>query len=86
MPKKTTKTTDTVLNGGYLYFNGTNADITVTGTKNVADNTVCYGIKADTEFKQTAGTVTITVSSTDDSTKAYNFKSDTSTGGTLNVK
>ena len=84
--KKTTKTTDTVLNGGYLYFNGTNADITVTGTKNVADNTVCYGIKADTEFKQTAGTVTITVSSTDDSTKAYNFKSNTSTGGTLNVK
>ena len=84
--KKTTKTTDTVLNGGYMYFNGTNADITVTGTKNVSDNTVCYGIKADTEFKQTAGTINITVSSTDSTTKAYNFKSNTSTGGTLNAK
>ena len=84
--KKTTKTTDTVLNGGYLYFNGTNANITVSGSKNVADNTVCYGIKADTEFKQTAGTINITVSSTDSTTKAYNFKNNTSTGGTLNVK
>ena len=84
--KKTTKTTDTVLNGGYMYFNGTNADITVTGAKNVSDNTVCYGIKADTEFKQTAGTINITVSSTDSTTKAYNFKNNTSTGGALNVK
>jgi len=81
--KKTTKSTDKVLNGGYMYFNGANADIKVTGTKNTADNTVCYGMKADTEFKQTAGEITITVNSTDSSTKAYNFKSNTSTGGTL---
>lgn len=81
--KKTTKSTDTVLNGGYMYFNGANADIKVTGTKNTADNTVCYGLKADTEFKQTAGEIVVTVQSTDTSTKACNFKSNTSTGGTL---
>ena len=84
--KKTTKTTDKVLNGGYMEFNGTTADITVTGGVNASDNTVCYGIKADTQFKQTAGTITITVNSSDSSTKAYNFKSDVSTGGTLSVK
>jgi len=83
--KKTTKTTDTVLNGGYLYFNGTNADLTVSGSAYTADNTVCYGIKADKEFKQTDGTINITVSSSDSTTKAYNFKSDTSTGGSLKV-
>lgn len=84
--KKSTKTTDTVVNGGFMYFNGTDVDLTVSGAKNTADNTVCYGIKADTEFKQTAGTITITVTSSDSSTKAYNFKSDTSTGGSLIVK
>ncbi len=84
--KKTTKTTDTVLDGGYLYFNGTTADITVSGATYTADNTVCYGMKADKEFKQTDGVITITVNSTDSSTKAYNFKTDSSTGGTLTVK
>ncbi len=84
--KKSTKSTDTVLNGGYVYFNGADADITVTGAKNSADNTICYGIKADTEFKQTEGNITITVKSSDTSTKAYSFKSNTSTGGTLTVK
>jgi hypothetical protein len=84
--KKTTKTTDTVLNGGYMEFNGTTADITVTGSTYTSDSTVCYGLKADTQFKQTAGTITITVNSSDSSTQAYKFKSNVSTGGTLTVQ
>lgn len=58
--KKSTKTTDTVVNGGFLYFNGTNATIEANGGTYTADNTKCMGIRADQDFTQTAGTITIT--------------------------
>lgn len=59
--KKTTSSTGTVLNGGFLYFNGTTADITVQGGTETSDNTKCMGIRADQDFIQTDGVITINV-------------------------
>ena len=63
--KKCTKTTDTVLNGGFLYFNGTDVDMTVSGKTYVSDATACVGIRSDRDFTQTAGDITITMESSD---------------------
>lgn len=83
--KRCTKTTDTVLNGGHLYFNGTTVDMTVSGNTYAADATACVGIRSDRNFTQTAGDITITMNSTD--ATAYVVKgTESRTGGTLTVK
>ena len=53
---------DPVQGGGYLYFNGTNVTLTVSGGTYTADNTKCIGIRAENIITQTDGTITITVS------------------------
>lgn len=83
--KRCSKTTDTVLNGGYLYFNGTNADITVAGKTYAADATACVGIRSDRDFTQTAGDITLTVTSSD-ATALVVKGTENRTGGTLNIK
>jgi hypothetical protein len=83
--KRCTKTTDMVLNGGFLYFNGTNVDMNVSGKTYVSDGTACVGIRADRDFTQTAGDITVTVASTD--AEALVVKgTDNRTGGTFTVK
>ena len=82
--KRCTKTTDTVLNGGYLYFRGTTVDMTVSG-KTYADGTDCVGIRADRDFTQTAGDITLTVTS-NDATPLVVKGTENRTGGTLVVK
>lgn len=78
--------TGTVLNGGYLYMNGTDVTLTVSGGTHVdgADKTKCHGLRAEQILTQTAGTIDITVTNTD--AKAYNAMFLNRTGGTLNVK
>lgn len=83
--KKCTKTTDMVLNGGFLYFNGTNVDMTVSGKTYVSDATACAGIRSDRDFTQTAGDITITMESTD-ATALVVKGTENRTGGTLTVK
>ena len=80
--KKTTKATDTTLNGGFLDFNGTNVTLTVSGGTYEKDQSKCFGIKADQTLTQTAGDITITVSNT----AATDIKATTDnwTGGTRN--
>ena len=83
--KKCTKTSDTVFNGGFLYFNGTNVDMNVSGKTYVSDGTDCVGIRADRDFTQTAGDITVTVASSD--AEALVVKgTDNRTGGTFTVK
>lgn len=83
--KKCTKTTDMVLNGGYLYFNGTTVDMTVSGKTYVSDGTACAGIRSDRDFTQTAGDITITMNSSDASALVVKG-TENRTGGTLTVK
>lgn len=83
--KKCTKTTDMVFNGGFLYFNGTDADINVAGKTYVSDGTDCVGIRADRDFTQTAGHITVTMNSTD-ATALVVKGTESTTGGTFEVK
>lgn len=62
--KKTTKTTDTVLKGGDIYFQGTDVTLDVSGeSTSTADD--CIGIAVDGNYTQTAGTIHVTLSSPD---------------------
>ncbi len=83
--KRCSKTTDTVLNGGYLYFSGTNVDMNISGKTYAADGTDCVGIRADRDFTQTAGDITLTVTS-NDATPLVVKGTENRTGGTLVVK
>lgn len=80
--KKATKTTDTTKNGGFLDFTGTDISLVVSGGTYTADQSKCFGIKADQTLTQTAGDITISVSNSD----AVGIKAttDTWTGGTRN--
>ena len=80
------KVTDTVKNGGYLNFSGTNVSMTVSGRNDSSESQKCFGIKADKQLKQTAGDITITVTSSDSSTKAINAATDSWEGGTRDGK
>lgn len=84
--KTAASSTTTVANGGFLDFGGTNVTMTVSGKTNIDDSTTCYGIKADQVLTQTAGDISITVTSTDSDTKAITAKTDNWTGGTRNGK
>ena len=81
--KKTTSATDTVLNGGYSYWNGTNVTLSATGGTYTADASKCMGIRSDNNMTVTAGTIAITTSnsSTGISVKGT-YKQ---TGGTVTV-
>lgn len=83
--KRCSKTTDTVLNGGFLHFRGTNVNMHISGNTYTADATDCVGIRADRDFTQTAGDITLTVTSTD-ATPLVVKGTDNRTGGTLVVK
>lgn len=83
--KRCTKTTDMVLNGGFLNFGGTTVGMTVSGKTYVADGTDCVGIRADRDFNQTAGDITLTVTSSD-ATGLVVKGTENRTGGTLVVK
>ncbi|MBQ8737719.1 MAG: carbohydrate-binding domain-containing protein [Bacteroidaceae bacterium] len=63
--KKCTKTTDPVKNGGYIYLNGTDLEINVSGSTYTADGTKCVGMRVDKDYTQTAGNVEINVLSND---------------------
>ncbi len=82
--KKTTKTTDTTLNGGFLDFKGTNVTLVVSGGTYTVDQSKCFGIKADQTLTQTAGDISITVSNS--AATAIKATTDTWTGGTRNGK
>ncbi|MBQ4621623.1 MAG: hypothetical protein IJB28_03110, partial [Bacteroidaceae bacterium] len=83
--KRCSKTTDTVLNGGFLNFGGTTVEMTVSGKTYVADGTDCVGIRADRDFNQTAGDITLTVNSSD-ATGLVVKGTENRTGGTLVVE
>lgn len=83
--KRCSKTTDTVLNGGFLHFRGTTVDMDISGKTYAADGTDCVGIRADRDFTQTDGAITLTVTSTD-ATPLVVKGTDNRTGGTLVVK
>ena len=84
--KACTKVTDKVKGGGYLDFSGTNVVMTVNGVNDSENDQKCFGIKADKELNQTAGDLTINVTSTDKTTKGINADTDNWTGGTRNGK
>lgn len=46
------KSSITVLNGGYLYLNGSNIDLNISGTS-------CYGINAEADMEVTAGNINL---------------------------
>jgi hypothetical protein len=71
--------------GGFLYFNGTDVDMTVSGKTYVSDATACAGIRSDRDFTQTAGDITITMESSD-ATALVVKGTENRTGGTLTVK
>ncbi len=83
--KRCTKTTDTVLNGGFLYFGGSTINMTVSGKTYTADGTECTGIRADRDFTLSGGDITLTMNSTDATGLVVKGK-DTRTGGTLTIK
>lgn len=87
--KKCTKNEDKVLYGGFLYFNGTDVDMTVAGKTYVPDDdippTACVGIRADEDYSQTAGDITVTLTSTDAEARVFGGTEST-TGGTFEVK
>jgi hypothetical protein len=62
--KRTTKTTDTVLKGGDIYFQGTDVNLTVSG-ESTATADDCIGIAVDGNYTQTAGNVHVTLGSPD---------------------
>lgn len=80
--KKITKITGTTKNGGFLDFKGTDVSLVVSGGTYIADQSKCYGIKADQTLNQTAGDISITVSNS----AATDIKAGTDnwTGGTRN--
>ena len=80
--KKITKITGTTKNGGFLDFKGTDISLVVSGGTYIADQSKCYGIKADQTLNQTAGDISITVSNS----AATDIKAGTDnwTGGTRN--
>ena len=82
--KKNSKSTDTVLNGGNLNFNGTNVTMTVSGGTYTAEEQKCFGIKADQKLNQNAGDISITV--TNSAAKDIKAGTDNWTGGTRNGK
>lgn len=84
--KACTKVTDKVKGGGYIDFSGTNVVMTVSGVNDSENDQKCFGIKADKELTQTAGDLTINVTSTDKTTKGINADADNWTGGTRNGK
>lgn len=81
--KSVTKITGTVLNGGNVYFSGTNVDLNVSGGLS-SDGSVCCGIKVDKVLDQSAGDLTVTVSNND--ANAITSGTDNWTGGTRNGK
>lgn len=83
--KRCSKVSDTVLNGGFLYFGGTDVDMNITGKTNAADGTDCVGIRADRDFTLTDGDITLTVASSDATGLVVKGK-DTRTGGTIVIK
>lgn len=83
--KRCSKMSDTVLNGGFLHFRGTTLDMTISGKTYASDGTDCVGIRADRDFTQTSGDITLTVTSTD-ATPLLVKGSDNRTGGTFVVK
>ncbi len=62
--KKTTKTTDTVLKGGDIYFQGTDVNLTVSG-ESTATADDCIGIAVDGNYTQTAGNIHVALGSPD---------------------
>ena len=81
--KKTTSASDTVLNGGNTYWNGTNVTLSATGSTYTADNTKCMGLRSDNNMTVTAGTIAITTSN---SATGISVKGKYSnTGGTVTV-
>ncbi len=84
--KTSASSTTTVANGGFLDFMGANVTMTVSGETYSKDDSKCYGIKADQVLTQTAGDLSIKVTSDDSATKAITAKTDTWTGGTRNGK
>lgn len=82
--KKSTSSTASVLNGGFLYFDGTDVTIDANGGTYTADETKCMGIRADQNFTQTAGTITINVNNSE-ATGLSVKGTKTTTGGTLNI-
>ncbi|MBQ8361793.1 MAG: carbohydrate-binding domain-containing protein [Bacteroidaceae bacterium] len=83
--KRCSKTTDTVLNGGHLYFGGTDVNMNIAGSTYTADGTECVGIRADRNFTQTSGEITLTVTS-NDATGLVVKGEDNRSGGTLVIK
>ncbi len=83
--KKCTKTTDPVKNGGFLYFNGTDLEINVSGSTYTGDGTKCVGMRVDKDYTQTDGNVAINVLS-NDATGVDIRGTKTVTGGTLKEK
>ena len=81
----TSGSSDPVQNGGFLYFNGTNVTLTVSGGnyEEGAETTKCHGIRAEQIFTQTDGVINITVTNTD--AKGVSATMQNLKGGTLNV-
>lgn len=59
--KKSTKTTDTVRNGGNCHLQGTGVELTVTGGTYTADLSKCVGVRVDANLYQTAGSLSVSV-------------------------
>lgn len=76
--RKITKTSGTVLNGGNLYFQGTNVNLTATGAS--TSSATCAGIYVDADLYQTAGNLYVNASGT--ATDFYVKGTDSQTGGT----
>lgn len=62
--KKATKTTDTVLKGGDIHFDGTDVTLTVSG-ESTATADDCIGIAVDGDYYQTAGNIKLTLTNPD---------------------
>jgi hypothetical protein len=77
--------TITVKNGGFLYFNGTDLEINVSGSTYTGDGTKCVGMRVDKDYTQTDGNVAINVLS-NDATGVDIRGTKTVTGGTLKEK
>lgn len=78
--KSVVKLTGTVRNGGFLYFDGTDVDLTISG--GAYTTTKCIGIEADKTLTQTAGDITLNV--TNAAATDISATTDTWTGGTRN--
>ncbi len=83
--KRCSKTTDTVINGGFLYFRGATVDMNISGKTYSVDGTECVGIRADRNFNLSDGAIILTITSTD-ATGLVVKGADNRTGGTLTIK